>query len=61
MKCLGIIKLLKVLRKSTTDKGFVYIKYHHYINLWTIFYSLHEFLILRKMGEQKSEEEGGEF
>lgn len=43
----------KVSRISTTDKGFVYIKYHHYINLWTLFSSLHEFLILRKRGKTK--------
>lgn len=35
-------------------KVFVYIKYHHYINLWTENikkFRLHEFLILRKMKE----------
>lgn len=34
------------------DKGFVYTKYHHYINLWAIFFRLHEFLILRKEGNK---------
>lgn len=40
----------KVSERLSSDrqKVFVYIKYHHYINLWTEFFSLHEFIILRK-------------
>jgi hypothetical protein len=52
-----IIKTKKTAESIVSyHKVFVYIKYHHYINLWTEniyknFFRLHEFLILRKMKE----------